>query len=213
MTPEEKASLMKMFESVSEEIAKDDAGKKAEEAKSLADFPAEGTDIPDGMTRRLKLLKENYLKQKPSITTYRARAITKIAKENPGMPKIELRAKCFRYCCETAPLVIQDNELIVGAPCGAPRAGAFSPDIAWRWMVDEIDTIGTRPQDPFYIQRKTRRSCARNSSRSGRANLLTSTARISIARLVSGSCPASPSYQIVPTMQSTAVEIPTRVTT
>lgn len=157
MTPEEKASLMKMFESVSEEIAKDDAGKKAEEAKSLADFPAEGTDIPDGMTRRLKLLKENYLKHKPSITTYRARAITKIAKENPGMPKIELRAKCFRYCCETAPLVIQDNELIVGAPCGAPRAGAFSPDIAWRWMVDEIDTIGTRPQDPFYISEEDKK--------------------------------------------------------
>ena len=67
------------------------------------------------------------------------------------MPKIMLRAKCFRYCCETAPLVIQDNELIVGAPNGAPRAGAFSPDIAWRWMVDEIDTIGSRPQDPFYI--------------------------------------------------------------
>ena len=73
------------------------------------------------------------------------------------MPKIELRAKCFRYCCETAPLVIQDNELIVGAPNGAPRAGAFSPDIAWRWMVDEIDTIGSRPQDPFYISDEDKR--------------------------------------------------------
>ena len=89
-------------------------------------------------------MKENFLKQVPSITTYRARAITKIAKENPGMPKILLRVKCFRYCCETAPLVIQDNELIVGSPCGRPRAGAFSPDIAWRWMKDEIDTIGSR---------------------------------------------------------------------
>ena len=145
MSPEEKASLMKMFESVSQEIGKEDT--KKETAKDLCEYPSEGTQIPDGMTRRLKLLKENYLKQKPSITTYRARAITKIAAENPGMPKIELRAKCFRYCCETAPLVIQDNELIVGAPCGAPRAGAFSPDIAWRWMVDEIDTIGTRPQE------------------------------------------------------------------
>ena len=45
--------------------------------------------------------------------------------------------------------MIQDNELIVGSPCGRPRAGAFSPDIAWRWMKDEIDTIGSRPQDPF----------------------------------------------------------------
>ena len=119
MSPEEKASLMKMFESVSREIGKEETEKK-DTVSLLSDYPAEGTQIPEGMTRRLKLLKENYLKQKPSITTYRARAITKIAAENPGMPKIELRAKCFRYCCETAPLVIQDNELIVGAPCGAP---------------------------------------------------------------------------------------------
>ena len=146
MTPEERASLMKMFETVSDEINKNEPAKAA-----AAVYAEEGTNIPDGITARLQSLKENYLTHRPTITTYRARAITKIAAENPGMPKIMLRAKCFRYCCETAPLVIQDNELIVGAPNGAPRAGAFSPDIAWRWMMDEIDTIGTRPQDPFYI--------------------------------------------------------------
>ena len=97
------------------------------------------------------------MKWKPSITTYRAKAITKITEENPGMPKIKLRGKCFRYCCETAPLVIQDNELIVGNPTGAPRAGAFSPDIAWRWLRDELDTIGTRDQDPFYISEEDKR--------------------------------------------------------
>ncbi|GLB32721.1 choline trimethylamine-lyase [Lacrimispora amygdalina] len=146
MTPEERASLMKMFETVSDEINKNEPAKAG-----AAVCTEETTNIPDGITTRLQHLKENYLTHKPTITTYRARAITKIAAENPGMPKIMLRAKCFRYCCETAPLVIQDNELIVGAPNGAPRAGAFSPDIAWRWMVDEIDTIGSRPQDPFYI--------------------------------------------------------------
>jgi formate C-acetyltransferase len=146
MSPEERSSLMKMFESVSDEINKKESAPKN-------DFVGveEGTEIPDSITSRLQKLKDNYLTHRPTITTHRARAITKIAKENPGMPKIMLRAKCFRYCCETAPLVIQDNELIVGAPNGAPRAGAFSPDIAWRWMVDEIDTIGSRAQDPFYI--------------------------------------------------------------
>ena len=151
MSDQEKQSLMKIFEQVSDEITKKDV---------KVDFVCsddESTEIPEGMTPRLKALKENYLKQVPSITTHRARAITKIAKENPGMPKILLRAKCFKYCCETAPLVIQDNELIVGAPCGAPRAGAFSPDIAWRWMVDEIDTIGKRAQDPFYISEEDKR--------------------------------------------------------
>ena len=151
MTTEERMALLKMFESVSGEITKTEA------TGTTPICCEEGTAIPDGMTKRLTLLKENYLKQVPTITTYRARAITKIAKENPGMPKILLRAKCFRYCCETAPLVIQDYELIVGAPCGAPRAGAFSPDIAWRWMVDEIDTIGTRPQDPFYISEEDKK--------------------------------------------------------
>lgn len=109
------------------------------------------TEIPDGPTPRHKLLKMNYLCQKPTITIHRARAITAIDRENPGLPRIQLRAKAFRRCCETAPLVIQDHELIVGAPNGAPRAGAFSPDISWRWLRDELETIGTRPQDPFFI--------------------------------------------------------------
>ena len=152
MSDEERASLMKMFESVSGEITKNE-GPSTNNTYTAS----EGTGVPDGITDRLRKLKENFLKQVPSVTTYRARAITKIAKENPGMPKILLRAKCFRYCCETAPLVIQDNELIVGSPCGKPRAGAFSPDIAWRWMKDEIDTIGSRPQDPFYISDEDKR--------------------------------------------------------
>ena len=152
MSDEERASLMKMFESVSGEITKNDTP-----STNNTYTASEGTGVPDGITERLRKLKENFLKQVPSITTYRAKAITKIAKENPGMPKILLRAKCFRYCCETAPLVIQDNELIVGSPCGRPRAGAFSPDIAWRWMKDEIDTIGSRPQDPFYISDEDKR--------------------------------------------------------
>jgi formate C-acetyltransferase len=145
MSAEERSSIIRMFESVSNEIAK--------ESSAIRSTVCSNNDggVPDGITERLQKLKDIYLKHVPSITTYRAKAITKIAKENPGMPKILLRAKCFKYCCETAPLVIQDNELIVGAPCGAPRAGAFSPDIAWRWVLDEIDTIGKRSQDPFYI--------------------------------------------------------------
>lgn len=150
MSDEERAGLMKMFQSVSNEITKEEPAT----SKVACDNNGE---IPDGMTERLVKLKETYLKHVPTITTHRARAITKIAKENPGTPKSVLRGKCFKHCCETAPLVIQDNELIVGAPNGQPRAGAFSPDIAWRWMVDEIDTIGTRPQDPFYISEEDKK--------------------------------------------------------
>ncbi len=103
------------------------------------------------MTERLKDLKANFLKAVPSITIGRAVAYTEVAEQFPDIPRNLRRAKGFRRACETAPLLIQDGELIVGHPCGKPRAGAFSPDTAWEWVRDELDTIGTRPQDPYYI--------------------------------------------------------------
>lgn len=147
LSAEERNALMKMFATVA------DHTESPSESYSVSD----ATVVPNGITPRLSALKENYLKQVPTITTHRARVITELAKENPGMPKNVLRAKSFKRCCETAPLVIQDNELIVGAPNGAPRAGSFSPDIAWRWMEEEIDTISSRPQDPFHISDEDKR--------------------------------------------------------
>ncbi|MCP4115686.1 MAG: choline trimethylamine-lyase [Desulfobacteraceae bacterium] len=146
----DRESLRKMFEGVSAEMANNAPAGNAAASTN-------GPGIPDGPTDRHLKLKETFLKHKPSITTHRARAITKIAKENPGLPKAVLRGKSFRYCCETAPLVIQDNELIVGSPTGAPRGGSCSPDLAWRWMLDELDTIGTRAQDPFYISEEDKK--------------------------------------------------------
>ncbi len=146
LTAEERASLKKIFEGVSAELL-----HKAGSVVVPANSAHAERGVPDGPTERHVKLKETFLKQVPSITTHRARVITNVFRENPGMPRALQRAKSFRLCCETAPLVIQDHELIVGAPNGAPRAGAFSPDIAWRWLRDEIDTIGTRPQDPFHI--------------------------------------------------------------
>ena len=146
LSAEERNALMKMFATV------------ADHAETPSDSDSnDATVVPNGITPRLSALKENYLKQVPTITTHRARVITELAKENPGMPKSVLRAKAFKRCCETAPLVIQENELIVGAPNGAPRAGSFSPDIAWRWMEEEIDTISSRPQDPFHISEEDKK--------------------------------------------------------
>ncbi len=171
MSDTDRAALMKMFASISTEIDSiptqnnvgvnvpaSNTGNSSKNDKytyySTIAAPTAAVDeegIPLGPTDRLVKLKENFLKQIPSITTHRAKVFTEVYKANPGMPMLLLRAMAFRKACETAPLVIQDNELIVGAPCGAPRSGAFAPDLAWRWMRDELETIGSRPQDPFYI--------------------------------------------------------------
>lgn len=107
------------------------------------------------LTQRLQDLKRSYLAVRPSITIHRAMAFTEVFKQAEGLGEILskniLRAKGFKRACETAPMLIQDHELIVGHPCGAPRAGAFSPDIAWEWFEVELDSISTRDQDPYFI--------------------------------------------------------------
>ncbi|CAM3810344.1 choline trimethylamine-lyase [Parendozoicomonas haliclonae] len=112
----------------------------------------------DQMPPRVRGLKDAYLQVKPSITIGRAKAYTEVYREFPGLPNNMLRAKGFRRACETAPLLIQGGELIVGHPCGSPRAGAFSPDTAWRWLTDELETIATRPQDPYFISEEDKRT-------------------------------------------------------
>ena len=150
LTPEEKASLKKLFDGVTKEAFATPAA-----SSYTAATPSIG--IPNGPTERHLKLKENFLNVVPSVSIHRARTITQVAKENPGLPTVLMRGKSFKRCCETAPLVIQDNELIVGCPNGKPRAGSFSPDIEWRWMQAELDTIASRPQDPFYISEEDKK--------------------------------------------------------
>ena len=109
------------------------------------------------LPERIQRLKDAYLQVKPSITIGRALAFTEVTRQHPGLPNNVRRALAFKKACEDAPLLIQQDELIVGHPCGKPRAGAFSPDIAWRWLSDELDTIGSRSQDPYVISEEDKK--------------------------------------------------------
>jgi choline trimethylamine-lyase len=153
MSPEETAAIMKLFRGISKGLASNSADFASYRETKAPVFEGDITEL----TPRLKRLREAYLNVRPSVSIHRARAFTQVAKENAGLPKILLRAKCFRKACETAPLLIQKDELIAGHPCGKPRAGAVSPDIAWRWVRDELDTMATRPQDPFQINEEDKR--------------------------------------------------------
>lgn len=129
-------------------------------ATNNAPVPLEknGITVMEGLTPRVQRLRHHYLQARPSVSIHRALTFTEVTKNNPGLPIMLLRAKAFRRACETAPILIQDEELIVGHPCGKARAGAFSPDIAWRWVRDELDTMSTRSQDPFIISEEDKKT-------------------------------------------------------
>ena len=162
LSSEEKAFVKSFFDKIKDEMQQIGSHSSQAVSSSLASNTNNNSnylnysntqemDVPNGPTERHVKLKEKFLTHVPSITTHRARVMTEVFKEYQGYPISILRGKSFKRCCERAPLVIQDHELIVGAPNGAPRAGSFSPDISWRWLRDELETIGDRPQDPFYI--------------------------------------------------------------
>ncbi len=103
----------------------------------------------DRLPERIQRLKDAYLNVKPSLVINRAKAFTEITKKFQGLSPILVRAMAFRKACEDGPLLIQPDELIIGHPNGKARAGSFSPDISWRWLAEELDTIESRAQDPY----------------------------------------------------------------
>jgi len=124
---------------------------------TLPDSTSSPQGVMPGLTPRMQRLRDNYLQARPSVSIFRALTFTQVTQQNMGLPPILLRAKAFRAACESAPILIQNEELIVGHPCGKARAGAFSPDIAWRWVKDELETMSTRPQDPFEISEEDKK--------------------------------------------------------
>lgn len=80
-----------------------------------------------------------------------------------------LRALAFRRACETAPLHVAQNELIVSHPAGGARGGEVSPEISWRWLADELETLPARAQDHIRLMRKQSVCFAKKYSHTGRA--------------------------------------------
>ena len=111
----------------------------------------------DTLSPRVNRLRELYLRAKPFISAHRARNVTAVYRENPGMNNSLLRALAFRRACEHAPLYVADNELIVSHPAGGARGGEISPEISWRWVAEELDNLPHRAQDPYQIDDETKR--------------------------------------------------------
>lgn len=104
-----------------------------------------------GCTPRIERLREQYFRNRPIICVHRARTYTQVFKETESEPTCIRRAKAFKRLCEEKPIIIQDDELIVGSPGCGPRYVSLCPDQEWRWIEEELDTMSTRSQDPYLI--------------------------------------------------------------
>ena len=112
------------------------------------------TDIPKS-SRIPKLIEALYAKM-PVIESARAKLITESYKATEGQPVITRRADAFAHILRNIPIIIRDNELIVGSSTIAPRGCQTFPEFSYQWLEDELDTVATRTADPFYIAEETK---------------------------------------------------------
>jgi len=102
-----------------------------------------------------KLIEALYAKM-PEIEADRAVLLTESYMQTEKEPIITRRAKAFEHILKYIPIVIRENELIVGSATKAPRGCQVFPEYSYSWLEQEFETVATRSADPFYISEETK---------------------------------------------------------
>ena len=110
-----------------------------------------------GCTPRINELRKQYFHNIPTISIHRARVYTSVYQETEGEPIAIRRGKAFKQYCVEKPIVIQENELIIGSPGCRPKYAMIAPDYSWEWVLDELDNLSNRAQDPYLISEENKR--------------------------------------------------------
>lgn len=103
------------------------------------------------MNSRIEFLKSELFKEKRKISLERALIFTESYKTTEGEPEIIRRAKAVKSVLEKVKISIREKEILVGNRTIAPRSGIISPEMDPYWILEELDTLPTRPQDKFEV--------------------------------------------------------------
>ncbi|MDE7013962.1 MAG: glycyl radical protein, partial [Kineothrix sp.] len=118
-------------------------------------YQYEITDVKK--TERIDRLVAHLFAKMPEIESARAKLITESYKETENEPMIMRRAKAFAHILRNIPIIIREDELVVGSSTIAPRGCQTYPEFSYEWLEAEFDTVATRSADPFYISEQAKR--------------------------------------------------------
>ena len=100
---------------------------------------------------RIKKLRDRVINATPTMDIENALILTESFRKTEALPREMRKAQAFKDVCSRKTITIWDNELIVGCSGKVPRGGVLCADVCWSVLDKELDTISTRPYDPFYI--------------------------------------------------------------
>jgi len=115
------------------------------------------TNWTKGVTERINRLRNRYWENKPEVDIERAQVYTEVYKQTEAEDVIIRRSKALLEYVSRKSIVINDDELVVGTEGRKSRSAVFCPDICWRWMDEELDTMQTRKQDPYIISEEQKK--------------------------------------------------------
>lgn len=101
--------------------------------------------------KRIEALRQQYLSTRVDMDVWDALYMTEGFQASEGQPWAIQKATGYKNVCEKKDIYIQDHELLVGGVGFKPRCGILNPDSACSVIEKELDTISTRPYDPFFL--------------------------------------------------------------
>ena len=112
------------------------------------------TKVPK--TERITRLVEHLYAKMPQIESARAMLVTESYKQTENLPITLRRAKAFEHILKHIPIIIREDELIVGSSTLAPRGCQTFPEFSYEWLEAEFDTVHVREADPFEISERAK---------------------------------------------------------
>ena len=105
------------------------------------------------VTPRVQKIRQKYRTTRPKVDINRYRLVTEFYMQNPQLTGILKRAKNLRNLFENMPVLINEDEVIVGWQGASYRCCALYPETSFNWFMKELraGTIPKRQQNPYDI--------------------------------------------------------------
>ncbi|HWQ77298.1 MAG TPA: glycyl radical protein [Anaerovoracaceae bacterium] len=105
---------------------------------------------------RIQGLIDELSKGKPQVEWERAVLLTESYRATEDLPINLRRAKALEHVLHNLPIVIRDNELVVGNLTKAPFSTQAFPEYSYKWLLDEFERLALRKGDVFEISEEAK---------------------------------------------------------
>jgi pyruvate formate-lyase/glycerol dehydratase family glycyl radical enzyme len=106
----------------------------------------------ESATERIQSLRNKTLNAERFLSIEQAGIITSAYRINEGLPVMKRRALALAQSLSEISIFIDPEELIAGNRTPGIRAGVVFPEAGISWLEKEIETLPSRPQDPFNVR-------------------------------------------------------------